>query len=98
MWQSRTSAPSGFTVAFRVAEVWVTCDAAPVPTAGALGRVLNVASAPLPLPPLLVATTRAREALFAARPANGPATPTPPLAGSGRAGLPVAPAQLSAGA
>ena len=41
-WQSVTLPPSGLTVAFSVAEVWVTEEAASVTTAGALGSVVNV--------------------------------------------------------
>ncbi len=50
-----TSPPLGFTVAFSVAVVWVTDDAALVTTVGAFGSVLNVSSEPLLVPPALVA-------------------------------------------
>ena len=52
---SLTSPPLGFTVAFSVAVVWVTAEAAVVTTVGALGSVLNVSSEPLLVPPALVA-------------------------------------------
>ena len=48
-------APLGFTVAFRVAVVWVADEAEPVTAAGELGSVVNVSSEPLPVPPALVA-------------------------------------------
>ena len=53
---SLTSPPLGFTVAFSVAVVWATDEAALVTTVGALGSVLNVSSEPLLVPPGLVAT------------------------------------------
>ena len=50
-----TSPPFGFTVAFSVAVVCATAEAALVTTVGALGSVLNVSSAPLLVPPAFVA-------------------------------------------
>ena len=50
-----TSAPFGFTVAFRVAVVCAIGDAALVTTVGALAVVLSVSSEPLLVPPALVA-------------------------------------------
>ena len=52
---SVTSPPLGLTVAFRVAAVCVIADAAFVRTVGGFGRVLNVSSEPLLVPPALVA-------------------------------------------
>ena len=52
---SLTSPPLGLTVAFSVAVVWVTAEAAFVTTVGALGSVLSVRSEPLLVPPALVA-------------------------------------------
>jgi hypothetical protein len=48
----------GFTVAFSLAEVWVTSEAAVVTTVGAGGSVFNVSSEPLFVPPVLVAVIR----------------------------------------
>ena len=53
---SLTSPPLGLTVAFRVAVVWVSAEAAFVTTVGAFGSVLNVSSEPLLVPLGLVAT------------------------------------------
>ena len=53
--QSLTVAPSGLTVAFKVAVVWATADAGFVTTVGALGSVLRVSSEPLLVPLGLVA-------------------------------------------
>jgi hypothetical protein len=55
---SVTLAPLGFTLAFRVALVWVIDDAFSVTTTGALGSVLSVSSAPLLVPPAFVAEIR----------------------------------------
>jgi hypothetical protein len=52
---SVTSPPLGFTVAFKVAEVWVIDVLAFVTTVGAFGSVLSVSSEPLLVPPALVA-------------------------------------------
>ena len=52
---SLTSPPLGLTVAFSVAVVWVTAEAALVTTVGAFGSVLSVRSEPLLVPPALVA-------------------------------------------
>ena len=52
---SLTSPPLGLTVAFSVAVVWVTAEAALVTTVGGLGSVLSVRSEPLLVPPALVA-------------------------------------------
>ena len=50
-----TSPPLGLTVAFSVAVVAVTAEAAVVTTVGALGSVLSVSSEPLLVPPAFVA-------------------------------------------
>src|SRR5271165_644808 len=50
-----TSPPLGLTVAFSVAEVCVTDEAALVTTVGAFGSVLKVSSEPLLVPPAFVA-------------------------------------------
>jgi hypothetical protein len=55
---SLTSPPFGFTVAFSVAAVCVTAEAAFVSTVGGLGNVFSVKSPPLLVPPGFVATTR----------------------------------------
>ena len=55
---SVTSPPLGLTVAFRVAVVWAIADAAFVRTVGGFGRVVNVSSEPLLVPPALVAEIR----------------------------------------
>jgi hypothetical protein len=47
----------GFTLAFNVAEVWVTADAAFVSTVGGVRGVLKVWSEPVLVPPAFVATT-----------------------------------------
>jgi len=55
---SLTWTPLGLTVAFSVAEVWVTAEAAPVTTVGGGGNsVVKVWSLPLLVPPTFFATT-----------------------------------------
>ena len=53
--QSVTTPPLGFTLAFRLAVVWVTADAAFVTTVGGFGSVVTVWSDPLLVPPAFVA-------------------------------------------
>ena len=52
---SLTSPPLGLTLAFCVAEFWVTSEAAFVTTVGEFGSVLSGSSEPLLVPPALVA-------------------------------------------
>src|SRR5437879_5941816 len=56
--QSLSAPPLGLTVPFSVAEVCVSADAAPVMALGAADAVVNVWSAPEPVPPALLATIR----------------------------------------
>jgi hypothetical protein len=55
---SLTSPEFGLTVAFNVAEVAATADAASVTTVGGLGNVVNVWSVPKLVPPAFVVNTR----------------------------------------
>ena len=71
-----TGPPLGLTVAFNVAVVWVTADAAFVTTAGAFGSVVSVSSEPLLVPPALVAEILKWYVVFADSPVNDTDTVT----------------------